>query len=202
MPPAPPEAEVIKLARTAARLSPDEAAAKVREAGGRISASYWRDVERGHGGRRGLRVTTRASEGLLAQMAQAVGVDAEQLAAAGRADAATVLAEMSRRGPAVPADADLPPVLRGLDPREVEPFLQGVDADLAAALTGERQPFDEFETGILRNGQHSIDAKRVLIAIARMYRAGVLPGQSRNHTRSGLTLLRAARHGNEVVSVR
>jgi hypothetical protein len=179
MPPAPPEAEVIRLARMAAKLSPDEAAAKVREAGGKISASYWRDVERGHGGRRGLRVTTRASDERLAQMAQAVGVTPDQLAGAGRPDAATVLAVMTRR-PAAPADDDLPQVLRNMDARNLRPWLEEVDRDLADALTGDRQGFDDFELGVLRNDQHTFDAKRVLVAYSRMVRYGGNPGASRS----------------------
>ena len=95
--PAPPEAELIKLARMAARLGVDDAVAKVRAAGGQVSPAYWRDIERGHGGRRGRRVPTRASEGLLAQMAHAVGVTPDQLAGAGRSDAAQVLDEILRR---------------------------------------------------------------------------------------------------------
>src|SRR5689334_7915547 len=97
MPPAPPEAEVIRLARMAARLAPAEAAARVRAAGGKISDSYWRDVERGHGGRRGRRVPVRVSDDLLPQMAAAVGVTPDQLRKAGREKAAQVLEEILRR---------------------------------------------------------------------------------------------------------
>jgi hypothetical protein len=82
--PAPPEAEVIKLTRMAARLTVAEATARIRAAGGQISDTYWRDIERGHGGRRGVRVQARASDGLLAQMAAAVGVTPDQLREAAR----------------------------------------------------------------------------------------------------------------------
>jgi transcriptional regulator with XRE-family HTH domain len=113
--PAPPEAEVIKLTRMAARLTVAQAAAKLGAAGGTISETYWRDVERGHGGRRGLRVAARASDGLLAQMAEAVGVTPDQLREAARdhpdgetraqvvRKAARVLEEiLRRRQPAAP----------------------------------------------------------------------------------------------------
>ena len=100
--PAPLEAELIKRARLAARLGVDDAVARVRAAGGQISPAYWRDVERGHGGRRGQRVPARAREGTLAQMAHAVGVTPAQLAGAGRGDAAQVLEEIQRREPAQP----------------------------------------------------------------------------------------------------
>lgn len=95
--PAPPEADVIKLARLGARLSIDDVVAKVRAAGGKLSATYLRDIERGHGGRRGQRVPARASEGLLAQIAHEVGVTPGRLASAGREDAARVLEEIRRR---------------------------------------------------------------------------------------------------------
>ena len=62
-----------------------------------VSAAYWRDVERGYGGRRGQRVPTRASARALAAMARVVGVVPPQLAAAGREDAARVLEEIQRR---------------------------------------------------------------------------------------------------------
>jgi hypothetical protein len=96
--------------------------------------------------------------------------------------------------PVVPSDDDLPPILRGLDPREIEPFLVAVDRDLTASLSGDSDPFDDFEHGILSNDEHTLDAKRVLLAIGRMYRAGVLPGQSRNR-RTGLALAVPARGG-------
>src|SRR5437879_6113997 len=56
IPPAPPEAEVIRLAREATGMTAQSAAeaSKAQDPAGRgISAAYWRDVERGHGGRRG-----------------------------------------------------------------------------------------------------------------------------------------------------
>jgi hypothetical protein len=107
--PVPPEAEVIKLARMAGRLGVDDAVARVRAAGGQVSATYWRDIERGHGGRRGKRVPARASDSMLAQMAHAAGASPEQLrdAAAGHPEgedrarvvrqAAQVLEEIQRR---------------------------------------------------------------------------------------------------------
>lgn len=116
VPSVPPEAEVIRLARMTARLTPAEAAAKVRAAGGKISDAYWRDTERGRGGRRGQPVPSRASDEKLAQMAHAVGVTPERLRAAARShpegeararvveSAARVLGEMQRRDAAAAAD--------------------------------------------------------------------------------------------------
>jgi hypothetical protein len=130
--PVPPEADVIRLARLAARMSVDEAVARVREAGGRIGPTYWRDIERGHGGRRGQRVPARASDGLLAQMADAVGVTPSQLAGAGRADAARVL-EAMRAGP--PPPRPMPAAIRGTaSGEEMAPYLEEVRRDLGDAV--------------------------------------------------------------------
>lgn len=103
--PAPPEAEVIRLARQAMDMTAQDAAEASRSQDGRgVSAAYWRDVERGYGGRRGQRVTVRASDRALAAMARVVGVQPSQLAGAGREDAARVLNEALRReGRAAPA---------------------------------------------------------------------------------------------------
>lgn len=99
--PAPPEATVIRLAREAMGITAQAAA----DATSGISAAYWRDVERGHGGRRGQRVPARASARVLAAMARTVGVEPHQLAEAGREDAARVLAEIQRREGAAPQPA-------------------------------------------------------------------------------------------------
>jgi hypothetical protein len=104
-PDVPPEAEVIRLAREAMDMTAQSAAEASRAHDARgVSAAYWRDVERGYGGRRGERVTTRASARALAAMARVVGVEPPQLAAAGRDDAARVLEEILRReqAPATP----------------------------------------------------------------------------------------------------
>src|SRR5580704_9973647 len=105
--PAPPEAEVIRLAREAMDMTAQSAAEASRAHDGKgVSAAYWRDVERGYGGRRGQRVPTRASARALAAMARVVGVKPPQLATAGRDDAARVLAEILRReSPAPPLRA-------------------------------------------------------------------------------------------------
>jgi len=98
MPTAPPEAEVIRLARNATGISA-QSAAEATKAHSRkgVSATYWRDVERGYGGRRGERVPVRASDQALAAMARVVGVAPSQLTEAGREGAATVLREIQRR---------------------------------------------------------------------------------------------------------
>jgi len=190
MPPAPPEADVIRLARMAARLSPAEAAAAVRDEGGKISDPYWRDVERGHGGRRGLRVVTRASEGMLAQMALAVGVTPEQLTEAGRADAAQVLdtilaRQPARRGLPVKKHAtpirreDLPPVLQDINLEALADAIEQVDRDIAAFKPWE----DRYEADTWQNRGLTLDGKRVMIAMYRNLRYGGAAGAGR--ARSG-----------------
>jgi transcriptional regulator with XRE-family HTH domain len=198
-----PEGRLIAAAAKRRNLSIREAA---RRAG--ISYGRWRQVVAGYQNvSPGSFAAVHAPAMTIAKMATAVGLTPEQVESEGqRPDAAEIMrsdgADLSV--PALPSDADLPPVLRGLDPREIEPFLEEVDRDLADALTGDRDPFDDFEAGILRNDRHTLDAKRVLLAIGRMYRAGVLPGQSRNrsHGTGLIPAPRRARLGNEVVSMR
>lgn len=89
---------MIRLAREAMDMTALSAAEASRARDGKgISAAYWRDVERGYGGRRGQRVPVRASARALAAMARVVGVMPAQLAEADREDAARVLKEALRR---------------------------------------------------------------------------------------------------------
>jgi transcriptional regulator with XRE-family HTH domain len=90
----PPEARLIRTAREAAGMTAAKAAEATK---GAVSATYWRDIERGHGGRRGQQAPARASARLLAAMARVTGVTPDQLAGAQREDAARVLAEILRR---------------------------------------------------------------------------------------------------------
>lgn len=90
--PAPPaEASLIRLAREAASLSPESAAALMSA---RISGSRWRQIEAGY--RHDSSKAVVAPAPTLAQMARAVGVSAERLASAGREDAAEILREIER----------------------------------------------------------------------------------------------------------
>lgn len=108
----PPEAVLIRTAREAAGMTAAQAA---RASAGAVSAIYWRDVERGHGGRRGQQAPTRASAKMLAAMARVTDVTPEQLDGAEREDAARVLREILRRGdgepeaPRMSLVPDLPP---------------------------------------------------------------------------------------------
>jgi hypothetical protein len=100
LPPAPPEAELIRLAREALGMKASAAARRMAETcppDAAITAGYWRDIERGAGGRRGQRVTVRASDSTLAHMAVVVGVTPERLEKAGREKAAAILREIHSR---------------------------------------------------------------------------------------------------------
>ena len=182
IPPAPPEAEVIRLARLAADMTAESAAEATRAHDGKgVSASYWRDVERGRGYRRGQAVPVRASERALAVMARVVDVTPAQLTAAGREDAARVLTEIQRRdNPPVPErpvrvrvnksmarTEDLVPIIRDIaqelaDGKEPSAFEQVIwDSDisqeekwnLAAKLRkAARTPAREAETGLVTAG--------------------------------------------------
>lgn len=104
----PPEARLIRTARRAAGLSAEAAA---KSTGGKVSAAYWRDVERGYGWRRGERVKATASAQVLAHMARAVaGVTPERLESeGGRPDAAEILREILRSEQAASSPPLVPP---------------------------------------------------------------------------------------------
>lgn len=141
IPPAPPEAEVIRLAREAMDMTAQSAAEASRTHDGRgVSAAYWRDVERGAGGRRGERVPTRASARALAAMARVVGVTPAQLARAGRQDAARVLDEILRREEAVRAVSEqsrptgIPVIDQAASDEELEPYVRQIRRQIADAV--------------------------------------------------------------------
>jgi hypothetical protein len=144
-PPAPPEAEVIRLARKAMDMTAERAAEASRAHNGKgISAAYWRDVERGHGGRRGQRVPVRASDRALAAMARVVGVGPRQLTEAGREDAARVLGEMLRRDappanpvPVLPPDRTWEPAILGPGrAAQMAPHIAEIQARLSVWAAG------------------------------------------------------------------
>lgn len=144
----PPEAEVIRLAREAMDMTAQAAAEASRAHDGKgVSAAYWRDVERGYGGRRGQRVPTRASARALAAMAGVVGVMPAQLTRAGREDAARVLEEIHRRRVSVlhlPASDTPPPpegFLEAADIAAARPYADRINARLRElALDGIARP--------------------------------------------------------------
>ena len=85
----PPEAVVIKRARQARKMSPEDAAPLT----GIIRSRRWRQIESGHRDGRAV----RGDDDVIAHMAAAVGVDPGQLDEAGRGEAAEILREILRQ---------------------------------------------------------------------------------------------------------
>jgi transcriptional regulator with XRE-family HTH domain len=153
---APPEARLIRTAREAVGMTAAQAAQATE---GAVSATYWRDVERGYGGRRGQRAPAKASARLLAAMARVTGVTPDQLAGAQREDAARVLTEILRREGA-PAAAPRPDIM---------PAASGPEEEFLASVLAMLSPKDqEVVLGIMRlvdgeNRPWSWERKRELI---------------------------------------
>ena len=85
----PPEAIVIKRARQARKMSPEDAAPLT----GIIRSRRWRQIEAGYDSGRAI----RGDDDVIAHMAAVVGVAPGQLAEAGRSEAAEVLREILRQ---------------------------------------------------------------------------------------------------------
>lgn len=94
----PPEAALIQTALKSARLSARSAA---KRAG--ISDARWRQIVSGYQSVSGSYIAVRAPAETLARMAHTVGLAADQLAEAGREDAAQELQELIDTQPASPA---------------------------------------------------------------------------------------------------
>src|ERR1041385_6343688 len=73
----PPEADLIRLARQARGLSPEEAADRTPV---RIKGFRWRQIETGYRGRPGASDVVKAPDKTLAHMAYTVGVSSGRLA--------------------------------------------------------------------------------------------------------------------------
>ena len=102
-----------------------------------ISPSQWSDVERGHKrAGSGVIVPVQATAETLARMARTVGVSAEELAAAGREDAAQQLRMLEHEGGLRKRIAAIPGLgvagvhpLTGTDGKEMLPLIaEGLDA--------------------------------------------------------------------------
>lgn len=88
VPPPSPEAQLIRLAREASGLSPEEAADRTPI---RLKGARWRQLERGYETReRPIKPKAKT----LAHMAAVVGLTPERLAESGRQDAASILQEI------------------------------------------------------------------------------------------------------------
>ena len=86
----PPEADLIRLARQARGLSPEEAADRTPV---RIKGFRWRQIETGYRGRPGASDVVKAPDKTLAHMAYTVGVSSGRLAEH-RPEAARILREI------------------------------------------------------------------------------------------------------------
>lgn len=86
----PPEAALIRSALKARRLTARSAAAAAG-----ISDARWRQIISGYQSVSGNHIPVRAPADTLARMAQAAGVTADELAEAGREDAAAELREIA-----------------------------------------------------------------------------------------------------------
>jgi hypothetical protein len=203
VPPAPPEADVIRLAREAMDMTAQSAAEASRTHDGKgVSAAYWRDVERGAGGRRGERVAVRASARALAAMARVVGVEPLQLTWAGREDAARVLEEILRREEAARAAPQQlrPTGIRVIDEaagkeKNLEPFIREIRQQIADAVaeygpevSGEEIFGPGYEANAWNSGQWSPDETVTMLALFRSFAARNVGGES--GARTGLNRLR------------
>jgi hypothetical protein len=185
-----PEGRLIAAAAKSKNLS-------IREAARRAGLSYgrWRQVTAGYQNvSPGEFAIVNAPALTVARMAAAVNLTPEQVETQGqRPDAAAIMRsdDIDLTAPDVPPDSALPPILQGLDPHELGPYLAAVERDLTDAAAGIRDPWkdaatdpvQQFELNILRSTAHDPDVKKVLLAVARM-KAAPAPGQSRNRTRN------------------
>lgn len=87
----PPEADLIRLARQARGLSPEEAAERTPI---RIKGFRWRQIEKGFKGKVGESDPVVGLPKTIAHMAYTVGVTPSRLIEAGREDAAQILREI------------------------------------------------------------------------------------------------------------
>jgi transcriptional regulator with XRE-family HTH domain len=172
--PSPPaEAELIRQRREAVvpEMSRRKAAAKAG-----ISASQWSDVERGHKkAGPGVVVPVLATAETLARMAQVAGASADDLAAAGRADAADELRvlgqqrELRHRLAAVPGLGAVSDLLNRAGSEELLPLLAaGLDeierSDLPA--NGKRELTGFFIGGVIQDATRRYSELLLMLRLA------------------------------------
>jgi transcriptional regulator with XRE-family HTH domain len=126
----PAEALLIRRARMARRMSPEDAAPLA----GVIKSRRWRQIEQGH----------PASDEVLAHMAAVTGVDPEQLEQAGRKEAAEILREIRRQ-----ESQHIPGLPPGVDPAAFPADKWRALIEAARILTA---ALDEVERGEGRRG--------------------------------------------------
>lgn len=141
-PPAPPpEAALLRLAREAAGLSPETAAARAKV---QLGGSRWRQIEAGYRGRSSPPVPVVAPDRTLAHMAHAVGISPQRLAEVNREGAAEILREIERSSeiahappPLAPAPARAPQPYPDLRARIIATALDGLTPEEAEQLLEE-----------------------------------------------------------------
>ncbi|MGW5477611.1 hypothetical protein [Streptomyces sp. NPDC004008] len=144
----PPEADLIRLARQARGLSPEEAADRTPI---RLGGFRWRQIENGFKGKSGSSPEVRAPDKTLAHMAHTVGVTPSRLIEAGRGAAAEILREIQIQN--ADREASLPDPLDQLGPQR-----QRIILDMLQQLPpGDRGPAlrklaELVEAGELRQG--------------------------------------------------
>ncbi|MER5909523.1 hypothetical protein ABT124_03205 [Streptomyces sp. NPDC001982] len=127
-------------------ISPEIAAARMRI---KFSGSRWRQIEAGY--RKDLRREVVARPEVLAHMALVVGVSAERLEKADRADAAGILREIQAQEAEV--SPPLPEALRAAPPhvrRMIEAALEDVDPEDRADVL--REMAADYEAVMARRG--------------------------------------------------
>lgn len=143
----PPEAELIRLARQARGLSPEEAADRTPV---RIKGFRWRQIEKGWKGKPGESEKVRAPDKTVAHMAHTVGVSSARLAEH-RPEAAAILREIEIQD--VERSDALPDPLARLTPErqriimDMITELPAVDRAPALRRLAERVEAGEMETG-------------------------------------------------------
>lgn len=150
----PPEADLIRLARQARGLSPEEAADRTPV---RIGGFRWRQIEKGFKGKVGASERVIAPKKTLAHMAHTVSVSPARLTEAGREDAAAILREIQIQNAG--ATSSLPDPLDQLAPdrqRIILDMLQQLPArDRGPAL---RRLAERVEAGELEGAEEGAAA--------------------------------------------
>ncbi|NUS17631.1 MAG: hypothetical protein HOY69_40595 [Streptomyces sp.] len=150
-PAAPPEGTLIKRAQVALQISQREAARRAR-----LSEARWRQLVSGYQLVQRTHVPVRSPDKTLARMARAVGVTAEQLADAGREDAARALRDVEAEEAAeAAAERAAAEALGGTGQSRVDERWQLVEAVLRQArvglTAGERAMLADRVTGYIAN---------------------------------------------------
>jgi transcriptional regulator with XRE-family HTH domain len=173
-PETPPEADLIRLRRDAAipGMSRRQAAAKAG-----ISASQWSDVERGHKkAGSGVVVPVQATADTLARMARVAGASADDLAAAGRPDAARQLRaleqerDLRQRIAAIPGlGAVSAQLLHDTDGKDLLPLIAaGLDAIERSDLPGttRRELTSTFVDNLIHDATRRYSEMLLLLRLA------------------------------------